>query len=333
LVRFSTSLFAIKDEFETDRFLQLKAERGLSHVLLCDTIERLSTAQLRSVVEAWPTDEKSEGKRKLGIHRFVILAGDINPSATIPLMYDLRDEWGETNVPGSARETFQYWFRHDSEGLLKWAMQAGMPEGFEDGCAIWADAALVARAPSVENVRKLISHKTNWAWAQIEAVSKLATSEARLTFFQNLHIATGGVYNDLGPLVRKLSERIPFAQLAYLADTAPTFQTSQPQRSGGLNTGGPEDQLGSLRLEVAAHSRDGTAAQRWNWLTQRSEDHPSDKLFGRLVDAWCKSDYAETAAWIRSLPPGYDRDMATKAVIAFLEYNGAPQFVLEWKRQ
>ena len=67
--------------------------------------------------------------------------------------------------------------------------------------------------------------------------------------------------------------------------------------------------------------------------TRRPEDHPSDNLFKQLVEAWCKNDYGDTAAWIRGLPTGSDRERATKYLIAYLKHHGRGHLVSEWKSQ
>lgn len=330
MASFTAVVLAVKDEFETDRWYKLSDENGMSHPVLSETLCRLTTAQLRSVVDAWAGNEVIEGDRETGIHRFMLLAGKVNPSAAIPLMYEWLKERGKKRLFGAPGQAFQNWFRQDADGLLNWAREAGMPEGFDGLCATWADAVVAAREPSVENVRRLGAHQFGWDnWARNEVVLKLPTPDARLTFFQNLHAATGGVCDDVGNYVWQLAQRIPFAQLTHLADNTPAFKPSKPEREEAL--GGDKEQLGSLRLEVAATSRDATAAQRWEWLTQSEEDRPSGKLLGRLVKAWCKNDYPDTAAWVRALPPGPERDTATKEVIAFLKYNGATNLVPEWQ--
>ena len=61
------------------------------------------------------------------------------------------------------------------------------------------------------------------------------------------------------------------------------------------------------------------------------EDRPSGKFLGRLVTAWGKNDYPDTAAWVRRLPPGPERDVVTKEMIAFLKHNGGAKLVPEWE--
>lgn len=333
LAELTSSYFAVKDGFRADLGIQVVGGADPSHPEVCETLSRLTRTQLRAVIDAWPPEPPPVENRPAGIETFLRLAGRVNPAATVPLLYELLKEPKGMRVPDwSAEAAFQSWLRHDPEGLLQWAQQAGMPEGYRGQCATWADAALVVRDPSVENVRKLLDHKSILESPFREVALKLPTPESRLTFLQNLHAATGGIYDDLGYIVTVLAERTPFPQLAHLADAAPAFKASKEQgRDIGGFTGRPRDQLGSLRLEVAAHSRDGTAAQRWEWLTQRAEDRPSGKLVGRLVDAWCKNDYPDTAAWVRALPPGPEREAVTKEVIAFLKYNGGDKLVREWE--
>jgi hypothetical protein len=118
-------------------------------------------------------------------------------------------------------------------------------------------------------------------------------------------------------------------QLAYLSDNTPAFKPSQIERSAVLGLG--TEVLGSFRYEVAVRSRDGTAQQRWEWLTQREEDRPGEKALGRLAQAWFANDYQDAANWIRSLPAGADREHAIKEVIQFLERNGERSRIAEWK--
>ena len=329
-IAFTAAVLAVKAEFETNLWSKLSDENQLSHPILCETLRRLTSGQLRAILDAWLGGEPYAGDRATGINRFMLLAGKVNPSAAVPLMYELLKERGEEKMPGSLPMAFQQWFRQDADGLLKWAQQAGMPDGFGGLCAIWADAVLAAREPSVENVRKLASHKHGWdGFSRNEVVLKLPTQQARLTFFQSLHEATGGVSDDIGIYVWQLADRVPFTQLAHLADETPAFKPSKPE--GETFDGMGVTPLGSLRLEIADRSRDGTAAQRWEWLTQREEDRPSGKHLGWLVKKWCKNDYADTAAWVRALPPGPERDTATKEVIAFLKYNGGGKLVSEWE--
>ena len=328
LAGLTSSYFAVKDGFRADLGIQVVGGADPSHPEVCETLSRLTRTQLRAVIDAWPATPPPGKDRTAGIESFLRLAGRVNPAATVPLLYELLKEPKVIRVPDwSAEAAFQSWLRHDPEGLLQWAQQAGMPDGYPGQCATWADAALVVREPSVENVRKLLDHKSILASPFREVALKLPTPDSRLTFLQNLHAATGGISDDLGNIVTVLAERTPFPQLAHLADAAPAFKPSKPEHEGVF---GP-DQLGSLRLEVADHSRDGTAAQRWEWLVQREEDRPSGKLLGRLVKAWCKNDYPDTAAWVRALPPGPERDTATREVIAFLKYNGGGKLVREWE--
>lgn len=334
MTAFTAAILAVKEDFETNRWSKVSDENQLSHPILCETLQRLTSKQLRSILDAWPGGEANAKDRATGLSRFMLLAGKVNPSAAIPVMYELLKERGEEMVPGSPQVAFQHWFRHDPDGLLQWVRQAGLPDGFDGLAATWADTVLAAREPSVENVRKLVSHnKHGWDdWMRSEAVLKLPTQEARLTFFQSLHEATGGVADDIGIYVWQLADRVPFIQLAHLADETPAFKPSRPEGKtfDGFRDNEPR---GSLRCEIAVRSRDGTAAERWAWLTKRAEDRPSGKLLGRLVKAWCQHDYPDTAAWVRALPPGLERDAVTKEVIAFLKDSGAAKLVPEWVSQ
>ncbi len=329
LVKFTESLLSVKDEFESDRWLKL-SEPGtqLSHPVLCETIRRLSGKQIRAVLEAWRAEPPTK-ERNTGLHRLMLLAGKVNPSETLPLMYELRKESSEREVPGHVGSVFEHWFRMDPDALLKWAKEAGMPTGFDNQCAIWADAVAALQEPTVENVRKFASHKSYNAESAARALAmKLDSQDKRLSFFRSLHEATGGVYDNFAGYMWPLVSRVPFEQLAVVADSVPDFRTSVDGKKNLVNKEVP---LGSFRFEIAVNSRDSTAARRWEWLTKREEDRPSDKQLGRLVDEWCESDYPDTASWIRSLPPGAPRDAAVKKVVAFLEYNGRKDLAPEWK--
>jgi hypothetical protein len=329
LAEFASSVYATKDGYVTDLGIRISGEDHPSHPEICEPLSRLTSAQIRAVIDAWPAQPSPGEERGSRIQNFLRLAGRVNPAATVPLIYELLTEPKGIRMPDWAvEEPFRHWLRHDPEGLLQWAQQAGMPEGYKGQCAMWADAALVVRDSSVENLRRLLGHQAIYFPPSSEVILKFQTPEARLKFFQNLHAATDGVYDDLREFVRPLAARIPFAQLAYMADATPHFKRSGREHKGLY--GQPEER-GSLRFEVALDSRDGTAAQRWEWLTQRPEDHPSDNAFQQLVDAWCKNDYGDTASWIRSLPPGSDRDTGKKKVIAYLETHGGGDFLSEWK--
>ncbi len=331
LPAFIAEALTVKSEFESDRWFKISDKGDFSHPALCETLRRLSSAQLRAVLEAWQGGEAFAGDMATGLHRFMLLAGKVNPSATVPLMYELRAQRGEKAVPGAPSEAWRQWFRQDPDGLLQWARSAGLPEGFGDSCGLWTDAVLTARDPSEEHVRQLLAHGSDGDnWTHNEVVLKLPTQQARLTFFRSLHDATGGVTDDLVTYVWQLAQRLPFAQLAQIADETPTIKPAQPEEFAG-RVG--DDPLGSLRWEIAIHSRDSTAEQRWAWLTQHEEDRPSGKTLQWLAKKWSEDDYASTAAWVRSLPPGPERDTATQGLITSLKWNGAPERAREWEKK
>jgi hypothetical protein len=194
-------------------------------------------------------------------------------------------------------------------------------------CAIWADAAETLRAPSVENVQRFLTHKGYYAdSAASQLAAQLPSAELRLQFFRSLHAASGGTLNVegyVGPLVANIS----FAELAHLADSVPPFTPVTNFTGNPFKRGQP---AGSLRCEIAIHTRDGTAETRWQWLTQRPEDRPAEKLLERLVYEWCEHDFPDTASWAKTLPSGPERDTARKTIAYFLSYRGAKDLAKEW---
>jgi hypothetical protein len=313
------------EDFMNSNWFQFHDGEGIAYPKACDKLARLSTEQLRDILDSWPTDGRSQKERSTDIHRFMLSAGKVNPSATVPLMYELSEKLGD-KVPGSIQQAFQHWFRKNPEELLKWAEQKGKPAGFQNECAVWVDAARALKDPSVENVRALASHKMGWKFAAFrELTAKLLTQDERLTFFTNLHAATEGKSDDLVNCLRGFIHRIPFSQAADISDKVPQFKPANAVARSRIDR-----ELGSLRYEVALNSRDSTAKERWDWLTRLDGDRPSSKALSELVKAWCKNDYLDTAKWVRTLPPGTERQTIIASVIRFLQDSGANELVSEW---
>lgn len=322
---FTTALFAIKDQFETNLWLKYRYDMGAAHPAICDSVLRLSTDQLRSVIEAWPDGESDAAK--IGIRRFRLLAGEINPGAAVPLELELLLK---TKDAFPLMQTLPKWFRQDAKAVASWVRRTEVPRHVRDLTEVWAIAAEVTDNPTTENVKKLISYKDIWNGAvRTEVVLKLRSQAARLAFFNSLHGATGGKSDDIGYFVWPLADRISFSQFAYIADQTPPFEPLQVERQGTFT----KEYLGGLRFDVAARSRDGTATERWTWLMQRPEDRPTGKLLGRLVKSWFITDYQGTATWIRSLPPGTERTAAEAALVEQLKNYGGGKRLAEWQKK
>ena len=164
-----------------------------------------------------------------------------------------------------------------------------------------------------------------------------------MMFLQNLHAATGGTSDDLLAFITPLMKRTPFPQMAELADAAPTISASGKI----VDSDDPPLQapFGSLRFELARASRDGTAAERWHWLVQRNEDRAAGTSLEKLVTSWCLNDYFDTAAWVRTLPAGAERDSAAKGIMGFFHQTyirrmlhppageAADALMKEWKQK
>ena len=328
LAEFTQTLLAVKSEFETDRWFKMSTPgTQLSHPVLCETLRRLNRKQIRAVLDAWRA-EPPTNERSAGLHRFMGLADRVNPAEALPLLYEPHKDGERTKMLWHVSTAFEHWFRMDPSGLLKWAKDAGMPTDFDNQCEIWTDAVVALQNPTAESVGRFVAHKTYHAENAARAIAvKLDTQEARTAFFQSLHGATDGVFDKFAVYMWPLVSRVPFEQLAIVADGVPDFRSSVEEEINGAQ----RIALGSFRFEIAAKSRDSTAARRWEWLTKREIDSPSDIQLGRLVNEWCETDYPDTASWIRSLPPGALRDAAGKKVVAFLKYNGREDLIADWE--
>jgi hypothetical protein len=314
------------EDFMKSNWFQFHDGEGITYPPACDTLARLNTDQLREILDSWPTEGRSDKDRQTDIHRFMLSVGKVNPAATLPLMYELSQD-SASRVSGSISQTFQFWFRKDPQALLDWIEQQGIPPDFGGEGAIWADAARALTDLSVERLRALTSHEVNWSssWAYRELAAKLE-QEQRLTFFTNLHAATDGKSDHLATFLAGFIYRVPFAQVANLADKVPPFKPVNEVKRSNID---PDP--GSLRYEVALSARDSTAAERWAWLTKVEADRPSGRAHSELVKRWCKNDYLDTAKWVRDLSPGEERQEAIASVISFLQASGAKQLANDWK--
>lgn len=311
---FSTDLISVRAEFATDRWYKNRHETWTENPKVCETLRRLTSQQLRAIIASWESSEPSDPQQKNGIHRFMNLAGMMNPRAALEVMYQLKDERGEKGVLGWIDVPLKSWFRKDPSALLAWLKEKGFPEGFNRSAQVWADAATVLNEPTTENVAKLVPVITGYA--AIELARKLPTQESRTAFFRNLHAANGGKSDDVRTFVRAMADKVPFSQVAQIADAVPPFRPSVPEKKDCYDKMQP---LGSLRFEVALGSRDGTPEQRWNWLVRQPDDRPTGKVLNYLLSQWCERDYSDVAIWARGLPPGEERDEIRKAIHTFVK--------------
>ncbi len=329
--RFTSQVMGRRRDFETERFYKfarVSAGNWAAFPDLCEPLSRLSPAQLLTVLKEWTGGKPIQRGGEEGPGRFLMLAERVNPAALVKLIYQLQEEKDSFLAAPYPQMALQYWFRQDSDELLRWARAVGTPGGFENACAIWADAAEVVREPSVENVRRFLGHGASYEakGAAAALVSRLRTDEARLQYFQSLHTVTKGKVANPGTCLGSLPLTTPFGKLAHLADALPPFEPADPA-ARPFFYGEP---IGSLRYEVAASSRDGTAEQRWRWLLQRPADAPSGKLLLRLTREWRDQDFADTAAWARSLPPGPDRQTVFRDMEKHLKQHGKGELAKEW---
>lgn len=275
---------------------------------LCDTLRSLTTKQLRSLTASLDKDKA---------HNFLFTAGNISPRTVLEVMYQMRSESGETGLPGHAPNAFEHWFHENPKALLEWACERGFPDGFDDACKKWATASAAVLDPTPENMAKLFPPKDMFTPAA-KVIANLPNPEAQLTFFRSLYAATGGVSDGAGfsSILSRFTEVVPFAQAAHIADSVPHFllrDVAESRTVGVVNSRANS----SLRYFVAAMSRDGSVAARWNWLVARPEDRPTELQTFGLIESWCQRDYGEVAAWIRSLPLSAERDTFRKAMLRF----------------
>jgi len=332
LKHFTAEILARRTDFEPNRFnkmANLSAGNWIAYPELCEPLSRLTSRQLLSVLEAWSGGAPIVRNSSSGIGNFLMMTERVNPAALTQLYYERKAEKKEPPAGFDPNYAFDNWFGQDPHGLANWARSSGYYGAGDKKCDLWVDAAEVLRAPSVENVARLIAHKSFESEnAASQVATKLPSDEARLQFFQSLHAASGGKVEGVGQYVSRLVENTTFAKLSHLADSVPSFSAPPERKYQGIMHGEPR---GSLRYEVAVQSRDSTAEARWRWLIQRPEDRPSGNFLKRLVNDWCDRDYPDTANWVRTLPPGPERDKARKTVVEFLEWNREYELAKEWK--
>jgi|GEM_PF-5482538 len=332
LVQFTDEVLAHRGDFEEKRFLKLanvSAGDWIAVPGLCESLRRLNSAQLRSVLEAWSGGKTIMGGFGSASGSFVMMVERVNPAALAQLYFDDRQEGRVPLVNRDPGFALQLWLQADPAGLWQWAQAAGPAVSGDEKCAVWAAAANVLHDPSAETMRRLCTFQSYTAESAIGLVAKLLPSdEARVRLLQTLHAATGGNVKDMGRYIYRLTERTPFAKLAAMADAVPSFGTPPFQRTSPHSADEP---TGNLRYEVALGSRDLTAADRWRWLIQRPGDRPTGALFTHLVKEWCDHDFPDTSQWVKALPPGSEHDAAVQAVVDFLKWNRADDLVAEWE--
>lgn len=271
---------------------------------------QLSPDQLNLALEVWTAggpvmDELVENKNGLSI--FAAYAAGVSPDTLIQAIQT--HPWEvKGNSGGYFATAFQAWVRKDAEGMLAWVRSTKVDPSLAEVSAVWTEAAEAILDPSPENVRKLLARSKGPTdpnkptdTARIEVVRGLRSQDARIQFFRSLHEASGGTYDHLRGLVVPLAERLPFSQLAHIADSVPALKPIPKETA--------DARLfwmrlpSSLRYEVAAACRDATPQQRWEWLTSRADDVPTGSRLRDLVGSWCANNHAETGTWARTQTP------------------------------
>lgn len=332
-LKFTRQVVELKGVFGSEDYHDIRSDLSGAFPELCKTMENLTPEQLDAAVEAWLASDLSTQVKLNGLMRFTSLACTVNPASAVRMIYQRLAKFradGTTIVPAPPGEGLQQWFRQDPDALLAW-ISANEPLPEDQGQSrLWADAALVSKDPSVENMRRFLGHNFDWLnRAALDVTRHLQGPADRLRFFQSLFTVTNGVHDNLHRYVITLAPRVPFTQLAYIGDQVSTMKPSMPQPM--KDAVGFTVYLGSLRWEIAVRSRDGSAAQRWQWLVERPEDRPTGYGLGALVKAWCGNDYTDTANWLRSLPPGPERDEIYKHASEYLASRGVSRLAAEWK--
>jgi hypothetical protein len=331
--KLTTDLQTHRQDFEPKRFAKLANVSGGSWIAvphLCEPISRLNSRQLRSVLESWNHRAPTAAAMNEGRSNFEMMLRQVNPAALTQLYFELKLE-NKDWLKISPEFAMEHWFQQDPHGLGQWARSTGSIVTEDKNCALWVDAAEVLRSPSLENIRSFLVYQ-DWkvAGAVGHLVMHLPSDEARIQFFQSLHTATGGDVKQLGSYIYKIAQASSFSQLARLGDSVPPFVTPPYQKPPPHS---PEAASGNLRYEIAHHSRDATATERWQWLLQRPADRPTGGHLSFLVKEWCDDDYSDTARWVKSLPPGSERETASKAVIEFLKWNKAYDLAAKWETE
>lgn len=292
LEKFTTDILSIRAEFETNLWHKQEYETGVESNATADTLSRLTSEQLKSVLEAWERTAAAGDEHRTGIHRFMLGAGTINPQASLEVMHQLSLERRKDGVPGYSEGAFDAWFKQNPAALLRWSQSIKGSGGLAKESVLWGNAAMVLLDPTPEHISRFLPY-IRVAVSSAQAISRqLPDHAARLAFFQSYHTATGGVSDDLGVFVWPLAQKIPFTEVAQIADAVAPFLPSVPE---GKNYDGETIPLGSLRFAVALMSRDGTPEQRWNWLVKRPSDRPTGKVLSYTVSQWCERDYREVA--------------------------------------
>lgn len=310
---------------------------------VCSLLSRLTSQQLRRIIEDWERDESNSQKHtKAGISRLMNLAGMMNPRATLDAMFEIAELRGEKGAVGDPSLTLSVWFDRDPAELLRWARGRQAPESvglYKETFATWVAAAEALAEMTPETVGRLLSHSNpllDWQknFSPHDVFRKLETYESRLTYLRCLHAATGGTTPGwlVDGCAQTMSWLIPFGQAAMMADSLPGFRPANKTAEHEGRT----VYFGSLRFAIAEVYRDGTVAARWNWLVSRPEDRPQEKQLEYLIGKWCESEYGngydEVATWARSLPPGAERSEIRQAILAFCkEQLKRPDVIAEWE--
>lgn len=315
------------------------------------TLSRLSAKQLHFAVKQWTGGEDYEAflhAADLGDYLstdYLMVGAHINPEAVVGMFF--QEPALSSSAPSLVRISFMTMFANDPNAALRLAETGDVPEQFRETCELWKDTIATFREPSADNVKRLLAHKTDdRRLATVELVKKLPTQEARIAFFKQLSVTTGGAFGRINDLITPLADRLSFAQMAHLADSVPNIKPPEQLSAIPREPVVPYD----LRQAVAAACRDAPVEQRWKWLIQGGDetgnpsrevveslttdrfDKDDDTPLDLIVERWCANNFDETANWARNLPPGKIRTAAYGTIKWFVHNSERPDLKSEWEK-
>ena len=322
----------------------LKAEKMMIPII--PTIERLSPEQLHAAIVAWIGESDAPALRNIlnyaafgpGVN-FVTMATLVNPETVLDTFFQHPEI--SKDAESYVHKALETLFYNDPDAIVRIAEAETIPDAFRDACNVWRYASAALKEPTAENIKRLFSSpelkRRQDGIPVLALLSRLPTQEGRAAYIQTIHERTKGTFDKGHILVQPLAERLPFAQLAQLADSAPPM-TPSGQNFHELD----EPQSLDFRQTVACLSRDASIAARWKWLIKGDEaaaesllTHPRNPKAGSplnaIIKSWCGDTFEETATWARSLPPGRVRTAAFAAVENFLIHSPRPELAAEWK--
>lgn len=300
---------------------------GISEKLtaLNDALEKLSPEQIQSCVEIWTdgkpvTDELYKETWCFG--NMIRALAELNPKGVLESVHP--PFWSGQTAGLPCFQAAAAWYKQNPVEMIRWANEANLSPPAKTPCSRFLDVDEAVNSPSEPNVEKILrGGTTHWA------ITGLKTQEVRIAFLKSLHTVTKGECAVLEQIVSPLADRLPFSRLAVLGDCIPALKPSASEPKDHFG----KAKQGTLRYRIAKAARSGTTRERWDWLTAREEDRPTEKMLSDMVQTWCGYNYPETAEWARSLPLGPERDKIHSEVLEFLKLNDAKDLANEWKAE